>query len=46
MERIFDTYKPKGFHTVTTHLFVDNPQELIDFLKEGGNFHILSEKFQ
>lgn len=35
MEKIFVTYKPSGFHTVTTYLFVDNPQELIDFLKKA-----------
>lgn len=35
MERIFDTYKPKGFHTVSVYLFVENPQELIDFLKKA-----------
>ena len=35
MEKIFDTYKPKGFHTLTTYFFVDNPQELIDFLKNA-----------
>ena len=35
MERIFDTYKPKGFHSVTAYLFVENPQELIDFLTKA-----------
>lgn len=35
MEKIFNTYKPNGFHTVTTYLFVDNPQGLIDFLKKA-----------
>ncbi len=34
MEKIFETYKPNGFHTVTTYLFVDKPEELIDFLKK------------
>ena len=34
MEKIFETYKPKGFHTVTPYLFVDKPQLLIDFLKK------------
>ncbi|MCH6233385.1 VOC family protein [Cognataquiflexum rubidum] len=33
MDNIFDTYKPKGFHTVVPYLFVDNPILLIDFLK-------------
>lgn len=34
MKTIFDTYKPKGFHTVVPYLFVNNPQLLIDFLKK------------
>lgn len=33
MNKLFDTYKPEGFHTVTPYLFVDEPQKLIDFLK-------------
>lgn len=33
MENLFNTYKPNGFHTVTPYLFVDEPQRLIDFLK-------------
>ena len=35
MEEIFETYKPNGFHTVTTYLFVDKPEELIEFLKKA-----------
>ncbi|NEW84001.1 MAG: hypothetical protein GZ094_16765 [Mariniphaga sp.] len=35
MERIFETYRPDGFKTVNPYLFVDNPQELIDFLKKA-----------
>lgn len=35
MNRIFQTYKPEGFHTATPYLFVDNPPELIDFLKNA-----------
>ncbi|QIY84875.1 VOC family protein [Chryseobacterium sp. NEB161] len=35
METIYRTYKPDGFHTVTTYLFVDKPQQLIDFLKSA-----------
>jgi uncharacterized glyoxalase superfamily protein PhnB len=33
MEKIFETFKPEGFHTVTPYIMVDAPQELIDFLK-------------
>lgn len=33
MNKIYETYVPTGFHTVTTYLFVENPEELIDFLK-------------
>lgn len=33
MDTIFETYKPGGFHTVTTYLFVNNAPKLIDFLK-------------
>jgi PhnB protein len=35
MDKIFETYKPDNFHTVTPYLFVDNPQVLIDFLKNA-----------
>jgi PhnB protein len=35
MQKIFDTYRPDGFKTVNAYLFVDNPQELIDFLKNA-----------
>jgi len=31
----FEAYKPNGFHTVNSYLFVDNPQKLIDFLKNA-----------
>lgn len=33
--RIFETYKPDGFHTVNSYLFVDHPEKLIDFLKNA-----------
>ncbi|EPR67364.1 VOC family protein [Cyclobacterium qasimii] len=33
MNKIFDTYRPGGFGTVNSYLFVENPVELIDFLK-------------
>lgn len=33
MNEIFNTYRPQGFQTVNSYLFVSNPQELIDFLK-------------
>ena len=33
MNKIFETYKPEGFGTVTGYLFVENPEELIEFLK-------------
>ena len=29
---IFDTYVPEGFSTVSSYLFVSNPEELINFL--------------
>ena len=35
MEKIFQTFKPDGFHTVTPYLFVERPQLLIDFLKKA-----------
>lgn len=34
MNKVFDTYKPEGFETVNSYLFVANPKELIDFLKK------------
>jgi len=33
MNKIFDTYRPEGFGTVNGYLFVENPGELIGFLK-------------
>lgn len=33
MNPIFNTHHPDGFSTVNTYLFVENPPELIDFLK-------------
>lgn len=35
MNKIFDTYRPEGFGTVNGYLFVENPQELIDFLHQA-----------
>lgn len=33
MHEIFDTFRPVGFGTVNAYLFVENPIELIAFLK-------------
>lgn len=33
----FDTFRPNGFHTLNTYLFVADPQLEIDFLKKA--FH-------
>lgn len=35
MNKLFKTYKPEGFHTVTPYLFVSNAEGLIDFLKNA-----------
>jgi PhnB protein len=35
VQKIFNTYRPDGFSTVNAYLFVDNPQTLIDFLKNA-----------
>lgn len=35
MNKIFETYRPKGFGTVNGYLFVSNPEELIEFLKKA-----------
>lgn len=35
MDKIFDTYIPEGFSTVSTYLFTEKPLELIDFLKKA-----------
>lgn len=35
MDRIFETYRPEGFHTINSYLFVDDPQKLIEFLKNA-----------
>ncbi len=33
MNPLFDTYRPDGFGTINTYLFVSNPAELISFLE-------------
>lgn len=30
---MFETYKPEGFHTVMPYLFVEEPEKLVEFLK-------------
>lgn len=35
MNRVFDTYLPEGFQTVNRYLFVENPNELVGFLKNA-----------
>lgn len=35
MNEIFDTYRPEGFSTISSYLMVENPEELIDFLKNA-----------
>lgn len=35
MNKIFDTYRPAGFGTMSPYLMVENPEELIDFLKNA-----------
>ena len=35
MDKIFETYQPEGFGTVNAYLFVENPNELIEFLKKA-----------
>ena len=35
MNKIFDTFRPEGFGTVNGYLFVENPNELITFLKNA-----------
>lgn len=35
MNKIFDTYRPEGFGTVSGYLMTENPNELIDFLKQA-----------
>ncbi|MFT5824071.1 MAG: PhnB protein [Crocinitomix sp.] len=32
MNSNFDTFRPEGFSNVNSYLFVENPQELIDYL--------------
>lgn len=31
MKKIFESFRPEGFGTVNGYLFVENPNELIDF---------------
>ena len=35
MNKIFETFRPEGFGTVNGYLFVENPTELIHFLKNA-----------
>lgn len=35
MNRIYDTYIPKGFSTVSPYLMVNNPEKLIEFLQKA-----------
>lgn len=35
MNKIFDTYRPEGFGTISGYLFVENPEILIQFLKNA-----------
>lgn len=35
MNKIFDTYRPEGFGTVSGYLMVEKPIELIEFLKNA-----------
>jgi uncharacterized glyoxalase superfamily protein PhnB len=35
MNKTFETYRPEGFGTVSAYLMVQNPNELIDFLKNA-----------
>lgn len=35
MNKIFDTFRPEGFGTVSGYLFSENPEELINFLKKA-----------
>lgn len=35
MQSIYDTFRPDGFSTVNAYLFDNNPQKLIDFLKNA-----------
>jgi len=35
MNKVFETYRPEGFGTVNGYLFVENPNELIHFLKNA-----------
>jgi uncharacterized glyoxalase superfamily protein PhnB len=33
MNKIYNTYRPEGFGTISSYLMVEKPEELIDFLK-------------
>lgn len=35
MNPVFDTYTPEGFSTINTYLFVEQPTQLIQFLKNA-----------
>jgi len=39
MDKVYNTYRPEGFSTVNSYLFVENPDELIGFLKNA--FHAI-----
>lgn len=35
LKKEFDTYRPAGFHTINAYIFSENPEILIDFLKNA-----------
>ncbi len=35
LKKEFETYRPDGFHTVSSYIFSEKPQELIDFLQKA-----------
>ena len=35
MNEVYNTYRPEGFGTVNAYLFVSNPEELLEFLKNA-----------
>ncbi|HNP18352.1 MAG TPA: hypothetical protein PKL31_07965 [Fulvivirga sp.] len=35
MNKVFDTYRPDGFGTISPYIMSENPEELIDFLKNA-----------
>lgn len=45
MNTVFNTYRPEGFGTVSTYLFAENPERLINFLEKAFYGKVLNTSY-